>query len=452
MKKTFRFYILASALLLSACAGTLNGKASERKDIFISSADAASVSVPAYPKEDSAVYAGDLETLHRLQSARTEEQCAAAGFQARAEIWQFFPDYKPYFDSLSEKSRIFLNEAYKEAYAINRREKNRYKRPRPFLADPAIEPCPNIGRIKGYSYPSGHATMAAFFTRLMLEIDPDNSDFIRSQGFQAGLNREIAGVHYPSDVEMGTQLGEAIFDRFLSDKDFAKGLKRLKKEFKKYVSAHYYWRTTPLHFASSLKDFSVEDYPKEGTAGYERDFAVLREWQRMRTEDHCARALAQKDATPGEFFPGYKDFFDSLSAGDREFMRALWEDQNKINGTLKHFYRRPRPFLTDSSLSPCIGKAKGYSYPSGHATVAELYARIIEEIDPGNTDKVSRLAYQAGLNRVIGGVHHPSDVEAGFKLGDEIFDNFMKNELFVKKLGLLKKDFEKFAAKRKVIK
>jgi hypothetical protein len=30
------------------------------------------------------------------------------------------------------------------------------------------------------------------------------------------------------------------------------------------------------------------------------------------------------------------------------------------------------------------------------------------------------VANQVGKNRMIGGVHHPSDVEAGQKLGDEM--------------------------------
>ena len=37
-----------------------------------------------------------------------------------------------------------------------------------------------------------------------------------------------------------------------------------------------------------------------------------------------------------------------------------------------------------------------------------------------------KLGDQAALNRVIGGVHHPSDIAAGKKLGDAIANDYLE--------------------------
>ena len=89
--------------------------------------------------------------------------------------------------------------------------------------------------------------------------------------------------------------------------------------------------------------------------------------------------------------------------------------------TAKNYYKRPRPFdYADETVDPCIEKATGYAYPSGHATSARLYARLLGKMYPERAEAFLKRGDEAALFRVLGGVHHPTDIEAGKKLGDAL--------------------------------
>jgi acid phosphatase (class A) len=57
------------------------------------------------------------------------------------------------------------------------------------------------------------------------------------------------------------------------------------------------------------------------------------------------------------------------------------------------------------------------SYPSGHATRGLAYAAVLAELVPERREALLERGRQVGVDRVIGGVHWPSDIEAGQRLG-----------------------------------
>jgi len=108
-------------------------------------------------------------------------------------------------------------------------------------------------------------------------------------------------------------------------------------------------------------------------------------------------------------------------------------------GDIKDRYRRSRPFLRDKSLSPCIDRIGGYSYPSGHAVNARVFALILSEMKPERREAFMARADRAALHRVICGVHYPSDIVAGKLLGEAIYDEFIKSPDFQRDLSSLRK-------------
>ncbi|WOO40971.1 phosphatase PAP2 family protein [Rubellicoccus peritrichatus] len=86
------------------------------------------------------------------------------------------------------------------------------------------------------------------------------------------------------------------------------------------------------------------------------------------------------------------------------------------NALKKHFNRQ-RPYTVNPKVHPCIQKEPSTSYPSGHTTRGLVYAYLLADIFPHKKAELFELGYQEGYNRVVGGVHFPSDVRAGEKLG-----------------------------------
>jgi acid phosphatase (class A) len=84
---------------------------------------------------------------------------------------------------------------------------------------------------------------------------------------------------------------------------------------------------------------------------------------------------------------------------------------------VKFVHRRPRPFLSDSAITPCIPNDErlraSFSYPSGHAALGFAWALVLAELVPSRADALIERGRDFSWSRVVCGLHYPSDVEAG---------------------------------------
>jgi hypothetical protein len=60
------------------------------------------------------------------------------------------------------------------------------------------------------SYPAAHATNSTAITEIMAYLFPTRAEFFRSQGFEAGRSRRVAGIHFQSDLDSGNTLGRNV--------------------------------------------------------------------------------------------------------------------------------------------------------------------------------------------------------------------------------------------------
>ncbi len=104
--------------------------------------------------------------------------------------------------------------------------------------------------------------------------------------------------------------------------------------------------------------------------------------------------------------------------------------------------------MQDSRVHPPIDLPKNDSYPSGHSTVGNLDALILAELAPDLKDQLLARGEQIGTDRIIGGVHFPSDVAAGHTLAQALFAKFMASPDFQADLAKAKAEIAAVRAKK----
>src|SRR6267154_729714 len=84
---------------------------------------------------------------------------------------------------------------------------------------------------------------------------------------------------------------------------------------------------------------------------------------------------------------------------------ACWE--------AKFHYFNPRPSQLDPSIKTEIGLPNFPSYTSGHSTFSAASSAILTYLFPGGATSFAAMRDEAGISRLYGGIHYPSDIEAG---------------------------------------
>jgi acid phosphatase (class A) len=137
--------------------------------------------------------------------------------------------------------------------------------------------------------------------------------------------------------------------------------------------------------------------------------------QVTRTKEMEARAIA--DAT--ENIWGFADVVDSpkFNAATLPKFAAFFDRVTETEGAVvdpaKDVWKRPRPHLYSDLVRPVVPLSKSGSYPSGHATVGTLMGIELANMLPEKRAQIMARAWEFGHNRIVGGIHYPSDIEMG---------------------------------------
>ena len=171
--------------------------------------------------------------------------------------------------------------------------------------------------------------------------------------------------------------------------------------------------------------------PATGSEQFRHEVGEMLQWQSERTPADVKRIADEVKMTPFIFSDALGAWFnpDELPY-TAKFLDRVMKNAASIDRDAKEIFARPRPFLLDPRIHPCVAKDKSYSYPSGHATRSMVVALTLAEMFPDHKNALLAKAWQIGSDRTLGGEHFPSDVVAGRILGRAIFAKMDKNADF----------------------
>jgi len=116
----------------------------------------------------------------------------------------------------------------------------------------------------------------------------------------------------------------------------------------------------------------------------------------------------------------------------RETMPAIWLATYLVEGPIKRFFRRRRPFISIVRAVVVGRKPGSYSFPSGHSAAAFSGAVLLAKKYPQYSGRFFLLAGLIGFSRVFLGAHYPGDVLSGGFAGASmatLFHNITKRLL-----------------------
>ena len=99
----------------------------------------------------------------------------------------------------------------------------------------------------------------------------------------------------------------------------------------------------------------------------------------------------------------------------------------------KDFFHRDRPWVVDTSLTPCVTPKPTQahaSYPSGHATRSYSMGIVLASLVPDKAQAILARSAEFAENRLVCGMHFRSDIVAGQELGTVIALSLMENAAF----------------------
>jgi acid phosphatase (class A) len=169
------------------------------------------------------------------------------------------------------------------------------------------------------------------------------------------------------------------------------------------------------------------------------DLASVLAVQTTRTSAQAERALA--DDTAGTF--GFADVLGpNFSAERLPKVAALFEkirgDAVVVTNAGKDSWNRQRPYNVSTAVEPVGEKPSGSSYPSTSSVVGYLTAIMLANMVPEKSAALFARGREFGDDRLILGVHFPTDIEAGRLAATAIAAELMENAGFVTEFAAAK--------------
>ncbi len=201
------------------------------KQSALNTNDSPDISLPPPPKNTSAETLAEIALLKQYEELRTPEKLAEIEAEKILD-GAYFGD-KTFSELVASNTRPYTHRlfagvtTYEMGIIFN--EKDKFDRIRPSILDSSLTTAIDIPPHP--AYPSGHATQSHLRALIFGELDPQNKASYKESAERISKNREIAGVHYPSDSKAGEILASQIFSQLMQNEAFVSLLEQAKTEW-----------------------------------------------------------------------------------------------------------------------------------------------------------------------------------------------------------------------------
>jgi membrane-associated phospholipid phosphatase len=290
------------------------------------------------------------------------------------------------------------------------------------------------------SYPAEHAVAAGAAAAVLSYLFPDRAEYLAGKAEEAGRSRLLAGLHYPSGVSAGLELGRKVaalvIERAKTDGTDVKWTGNVPAGPGKWSGTNpvlpqmAMWKTWVLDSPSELRAPPPPSYdspekaaelaeiknfprtPKTNSAAYFWEYAVggLRGHQYWADQIDRLVLEYRLDNDPPRAARAYA--LHDIAVTDAGI--GCWDS--------KYTYWAIRPFQLDPEVKPLFPTPNHPSYPAAHGCFSTAQAVILGYLFPREAAALAALAEEAAESRVWAGIHYRSDIIAGNALGRAVVE------------------------------
>jgi acid phosphatase (class A) len=189
-----------------------------------------------------------------------------------------------------------------------------------------------------------------------------------------------------------------------------------------------------VYLATEELDTTFFMAPTPSAQASRKEVEIVVGLQQKRTAEQLARCMDDIQQSVFRFADVVgENFATEKLPKATNFFHRVYKTESAFNKQGKTKWERPRPPAFDERVKP-IQKLDNAAYPSGHSAFAYLTAIVLADIVPEKREAIFARAIEFGDNRVLGGMHFPSDVEAGRQMAAMVAVLMYRNPAFRKDL------------------
>jgi hypothetical protein len=332
--------------------------------------------------------------------------------------------------------------------------KMKYKRAAPYKFDSTVA-AKFINKSDLPSYPSEAAVLAGVTAEMMKLLFPGEIANIQAKAVEHEQAAIMSGAATRADITAGEALGRQVAELFIARArgDNAGKAVGTPADWANFITittgqglTPWYSLETPkrppmLPLFYKVKPFLFDSAtvvslrpgppPAVGSDQMNKDVAEVKNYIDNPTRENHRIVTYWADGVgtytpPGHWNAIAAEDFAKQNYSEVRFARnmALLDmtmmDAAIVCWDIKYHYFNPRPTQLDPSIKTLTGIPNFPAYVSGHSTFSGAAATILGYLVPANAAKYSAMAQEAGLSRLVGGIHYRVDCEAGLAVGANV--------------------------------
>ena len=392
-----------------------------------------------------------LVAKYNLPTVTNSSGVYPAPSSANPLAYPLFPFTNPPY---SARAYAYVSAAQYDALIACWYYKTKYNQAAPYKIDSSVA-AKFINKTDLPSYPSEAAVLAGVTAEMMKLLFPDEIANIQQTAIQAEQATITSGAATRSAVVAGEALGRQVAELFITRArgDHAGAAIGTQTDWTNFQTIAlnlgqipwysletpqrppmlpFFYKVKPFLFDSAaISSFRPGPPPATNSPELMKDADEAYSYIKNPSRDQIGIVEFWADGV-GTYTP--TGHWNAIAAED--FVKQNWSEVRMARNfallnmaemdvaivcwDIKYFYFNPRPTQMEPRIKTLTGIPNFPSYVSGHSCFSGAASTLLSYLLPENASKYQAMAQQAGMSRLISGIHYRIDVETGLTVGQNV--------------------------------